>query len=39
MKYIHILYHTLDLVSEKKSKFTGKQSYILPTLQCQYHAF
>ena len=35
---IHILYHTLDFVQQKKTKFTIEQPYMLPILWSQYHA-
>ena len=35
---IHILYHILDSVQQKKTKFIMEQPYMLPILYCQYHA-
>ena len=34
---IHILYHSLDFVKLKKTKFIMEQPYMLPSLYCQYH--
>ena len=35
---IHISYHILDFVQQKKSKFTMEQPYMLHIIYCQYHA-
>ena len=35
---LHISYHSLDFVQQKKTKFIMEQSYMLPILYCQYHA-
>ena len=35
---IHLSYHILDFVQQKKTKFTMEQPYMLYILQCQYHA-
>ena len=35
---IHISYHILDFVQERKTKFTIEQPYMLHILYCQYHA-
>ena len=35
---IHISYHILDFIQQKKIKFTMEQSYVLPILYCQCHA-
>ena len=35
---IHISYHILDCIQQKKPEFTKKQPYMLPTLYCQCHA-
>ena len=35
---IHILYHILDSVQQKKTKFIMELPYMLPILYCQYHA-
>ena len=32
------MYHILELVQQKKTKFTMEQPYMLPVLYCQYHA-
>ena len=34
---IHISYHSLDFVKQKKTKFIMEQPYMLPILYCQYH--
>ena len=33
---IHLLYHILDRVQQKKTKFIMEQPYMLPILFCQY---
>ena len=38
-RYIHISYHILDCVQQKKATFTIEQPYILPILYCQYHSY
>ena len=35
---IHVLYHILDFVQRKKTRFTMEQPYMLPILYCQYHS-
>ena len=35
---IYIPYHILDLVQQKKTKYSMEQPYMLPFLYCQYHA-
>ena len=35
---IHISYHILDFIQQKKIKFTMEQSYVLPILYCQCRA-
>ena len=35
---IHILYHILDFVQQKKTRFIKEQAYMLPILYYQYHA-
>ena len=37
-KCLHISYHILDFVQQKKIQFTIEQPYMLPMLYCQYHA-
>ena len=37
-RYLHISYHTLDFVQQKKTKFIMEQPYMLPILYCQYYA-
>ena len=32
------MYHILDFVQQKKTRFTIEQPYMLPILYCQYHA-
>ena len=34
-RFIDILYHILDFVQQKKTKFTMEQPYMLPILYCQ----
>ena len=36
-RYIHISYHILDFVQQKRTKFTVEQPYMLHILYCQYH--
>ena len=35
---IHISYHILDFIQQKKIKVTMEQPYVLPILYCQCHA-
>ena len=35
---IHISYHFVDCIQQKKTKFTMEQPYMLPILCCRYHA-
>ena len=35
---IHISYHILDFIQQKKIKVSMEQPYVLPILYCQYHA-
>ena len=37
-RYIHVSYHILDFMKQKKTKFTIQQPYMLPILYYQYHA-
>ena len=36
---IHISYHILDFVQQKKTKFTMAELHMLPIIYWQYHAY